>query len=104
MNFSRWDNKGAMAMMQRFPLHALSNAAPGAPLFAIRLIDRRTGEVPRLNGKPISFLTATPRQAVEDLLKDRDRSKWIAQVDPVGLSGQAPETAGLGRTGTERPN
>ncbi|SMO91199.1 hypothetical protein SAMN06265221_11820 [Paracoccus laeviglucosivorans] len=91
-------------MLQRYPVHAISTAMPvtGGQLFSIKLIDRRTGEVPKLNGNPISFLTSTPRQAVEELLRGRDRENWTAQVDPVGPMGQPPATAGLGKANPTR--
>lgn len=84
-------------MLQQYPVQSLQNLAPlpGAPVFSIRLIDRRTGEVPRVNGNPVSFLTSAPRLAVEELLKGRDREKWTAEVDRLSVDGK-PVTAGLG--------
>lgn len=58
------------------------------PLFSVRLIDRRTGAVPRLNGIPLSLLTRSPRQAVSNLMRGRNRAVWRAEVESVGP--QAP--------------
>lgn len=72
--------------IQRFSAPGFAVPANGAPVFAIRLIDRRTGEVPRLNGNPIGMLTSTPRLAVEELMRGRDPSKWTAQIEQLGLT------------------
>ncbi|ATQ57754.1 hypothetical protein [Paracoccus yeei] len=53
------------------------------PMFAVRLIDRRTGEVPRVNGNPLSLLTRSPRRAVAELLRGRSGAHWQTQVEPL---------------------
>ena len=53
------------------------------PMFAVRLIDRRTGEVPRVNGNPLSLLTRSPRRAVAELLRGRSGPHWQTQVEPL---------------------
>lgn len=53
------------------------------PMFSVRLIDRRTGEVPRVNGNPLSLLTRFPRRAVAELLHGRNGTHWHAQVEPL---------------------
>lgn len=53
------------------------------PVFAVRLIDRRTGEVPRVNGNPLSLLTRSPHRAVAELLQGRNASHWLTQVEPL---------------------
>ncbi len=57
--------------------------ANGGQLFSVRLIDRRTGEVPRLNGIPLSLLTHSPRIAASQLLRGRDRGLWRAVIEPL---------------------
>jgi len=58
--------------------------AEGEQLFAVRLIDRRTGEVPNFNGNPLSVLTRSPRAAIADLMSGRNQKLWRAEVEPVG--------------------
>ncbi|WP_199259856.1 hypothetical protein [Paracoccus binzhouensis] len=57
--------------------------AEGEQLFSVRLIDRRTGEVPSLNGIPLSVLTHSPRSAVAAFLRGRNRLLWRTEVEPV---------------------
>ncbi|MFT4012519.1 MAG: hypothetical protein QM682_03765 [Paracoccus sp. (in: a-proteobacteria)] len=52
-------------------------------LFSVRLVDLRTGQVPRLNGIPLSILTHAPRAAVGQLMRGRDRSIWRAEIEPL---------------------
>ncbi|ABL73181.1 MULTISPECIES: hypothetical protein [Paracoccus] len=59
-----------------------ANAEEGQ-LFSVRLIDRRTGEVPSLNGIPLSMLTHSPRAAIAAFMRGRDRLLWRAEVEPV---------------------
>ncbi|MTH79702.1 hypothetical protein [Paracoccus aestuariivivens] len=73
-----------------------TNPAPSARnngLFSVRLIDLRTGEVPSVNGNPLSVVTDTPRQAEAELMKGRDRALWQTQVDPVGPDPARPALA-----------
>ena len=63
-------------------------AAPpeGEALYAVRLIDCRTDEVPSLNGLPLSVLTRAPRAAVRSLMRGRDRHLWRTEVEQIGLN------------------
>ncbi len=60
-------------------------AAPpeGEGLFAVRLIDRRTGEVPCLNGIPLSVLTRAPRATARSFMRGRNQHLWRTEVEPV---------------------
>jgi hypothetical protein len=51
---------------------------------AVRLIDRRTGQTHRINGKPLVIFTRDPDTAVADLLEGRDPFVWEARVEPIG--------------------
>lgn len=55
----------------------------GEGLYAVRLIDCRTGEVPSLNGIPLSVLTRAPRAAVRSFMRGRNRQLWRTEVEAV---------------------
>lgn len=55
-------------------------------LYAVRLIDRRTGEVPSLNGTPLSQLTHAPQAVAQSLMRGRDRRIWRAEIEPAGFA------------------
>lgn len=57
-----------------------------ARLYAVRLIDRRTGEVPSLNGTPLSQLTRSPQAVAQALMRGRDRSIWCAEIEATGIA------------------
>jgi hypothetical protein len=50
---------------------------------AVRLIDRRTGQTHRINGRPLVLFTRNPAQAVADLLEGRDAAVWEARIEPI---------------------
>ena len=54
------------------------------PTCAVRLIDRRTGSVHRVNGTPLVVFTRNPDEAVADLLQGRDGRLWEARIDRLG--------------------
>jgi hypothetical protein len=54
------------------------------PTCAVRLIDRRTGSVHRINGTPLVVFTRNPDEAAADLLQGRDGSLWEARIDRIG--------------------
>jgi hypothetical protein len=54
---------------------------------AVHLIDRRTGQSHRINGRPLVLFTRTPDEAVAGLLEGRDASVWEARVEPIGAAG-----------------
>ena len=78
-------------MKQAVEMRSTNTDAEGQQLFLVRLIDRRTGEVPSLNGTMLSVLTHTPRAAVLSFLRGRDRRLWRAEVELVGQSGASHE-------------
>ena len=51
---------------------------------AVRLIDRRTGQTHRINGRPLVLFTRNPIEAIAELLSGRDASVWEARVEPIG--------------------
>ncbi|QRZ14751.1 hypothetical protein JWJ88_17455 [Paracoccus methylovorus] len=62
----------------------------GDQLFSVRLIDRRTGEVPNVNGVPLSLLTMSPRAAVSAFMQGRDQHVWRTEIEPVpSLAGRS---------------
>lgn len=54
------------------------------PTCAVRLIDRRTGAVHRVNGTPLVVFTRAPEEAAAELLRGRDGAKWEARIDTMG--------------------
>ena len=53
---------------------------------AVHLIDRRTGQSHRINGRPLVLFTRTPDEAAAGLLHGRDASVWEARVEPIGAA------------------
>jgi hypothetical protein len=71
--------------MHQFNLNPGNAAkAEGDRFFSVRLIDCRTGEVPSLNGIPLSVLTRAPRAAALSLMHGRNQRLWRTEVEPVG--------------------
>ena len=54
------------------------------PTCAVRLIDRRTGSVHRINGTPLVVFTRNPHEAAAELLHGRDGRLWEARIDHIG--------------------
>jgi hypothetical protein len=50
---------------------------------SVRLIDRRTGAVHRINGAPLVIFTRRPDEAAADLLDGRDAAVWEVWVEPL---------------------
>jgi hypothetical protein len=81
-------------MMTAALSHRTAFATPGLALTAkpravsstcvVRLIDRRTGQIHRVNGSPLVVYTRNPDAAVADLLDGRDAEVWEARVEPIG--------------------
>lgn len=70
--------------MNQFILTGGIAAKPeGERLFAVRLIDRRTGEVPSLNGIPFSVLTRAPRAAAQSFMRGRNHNLWHTEVEQI---------------------
>ena len=62
-------------------------AAPLSRACAVRLIDRRTGQAHRINGRPLVLFTRAPDLAVAELLAKRDPALLKARVDPLPTPG-----------------
>jgi hypothetical protein len=54
-----------------------------APVCAVRLIDRRTGRVHRVNGAPLVLFSRDTVAAAAELLLNRDRTLWDVRIDPL---------------------
>jgi hypothetical protein len=67
----------------------------GLPTCAVRLVDRRTGSVHRVNGAPLIIYSRHPAEAAAELLRHRDASLWDVRVE--ALPAAAPAFAGEGR-------
>ncbi|MFC3166779.1 MULTISPECIES: hypothetical protein [Paracoccus] len=57
--------------------------AAARPLYSILLIDRRTGQVHRVNGAPLLALSREPQAAAASLLQGRDPALWEARIEPL---------------------
>jgi hypothetical protein len=66
-------------------------SAPPSHACAVRLIDRRTGQTHRINGRSLVLFTKLPEEAVAELLSGRDAAVWEARVEPIGA---APRNVG----------
>lgn len=66
------------------PRPAPETEGPEGPLYAVRLIDRRTGLPLRANGAPVVAFTRTPRETAAEALAGRDPALWEVRVDPIG--------------------
>jgi hypothetical protein len=73
-----------LSHMNQFILQEGVMAQPeGERLFSVRLIDCRTGEVPSLNGIPLSVLTRAPLAAARSFMRGRNRRLWRTEVEPL---------------------
>lgn len=61
-------------------------SADRPPTCLVRLIDRRTGDPLRIDGKPLSIFTRDPAAAARDLLARRNRAHWEIRVEPLGIA------------------
>lgn len=59
------------------------------PLFAVSLIDARTGRAHRVGGAILTLFTRNPDEAARDLLRNRDPQKW--HVDARAFPGAATD-------------
>ena len=53
------------------------------PVCALRLIDRRTGSVHRVNGAPLVVFARDVGAAAAELLANRDRTLWDVRIDTL---------------------
>lgn len=52
-------------------------------LCAVHLIDRRTGSLHRVNGRPLLMLTRKPQDAVTELMVGRDPAIWETRIEAI---------------------
>ncbi|WEF25228.1 hypothetical protein [Paracoccus sp. S3-43] len=57
--------------------------AASRPLYSVRLIDRRTGQVHRVNGAPLLALSREPQAAAASLLEGRNPDLWEARIESL---------------------
>lgn len=57
--------------------------AKARPLYSVRLIDRRTGQVHRVNGAPLLALSREPQAAAASLLEGRDPALWETRIESL---------------------
>lgn len=73
------------------PGTTVANGMSGmGPTCSVRLIDRRTGNVHRVNGTALVIFTRRPQEAVAELLSGRNPAHWEARIDPI----EARQTGG----------
>ena len=67
-------------------MHSMPAQLTGSdhPTCAVRLVDRRTGALHRINGAPLTLFTRRPHEAVAELLAGRDPAHWEARIEPLG--------------------
>jgi hypothetical protein len=58
---------------------------------AVRLIDRRSGQTHRVNGRPLILFTKAPEEAAAELLAGRDATVWEARIEPMGFGAPTAE-------------
>lgn len=57
-----------------------------APLWAVRLVDRRTGQFLRINGAPLLAISRRPREAAAEMLDGRNPDLWEARIEPLSTT------------------
>lgn len=50
---------------------------------AAHLVDRRTGQTHRVNGRPVALLTCDPEAAAATLLLGRDATVWDVRIEQI---------------------
>lgn len=58
-------------------------AATHQALCAVQLIDRRTGCLHRVNGRPLLVVTRKPQNAAAELMAGRDPAVWETRVEAI---------------------
>lgn len=61
--------------------HGTADDLANAPLFALTLIDRRSGLPQRVNGRRVVAFTRMPDQAAAEALAGRDRAHWTVRIE-----------------------
>lgn len=59
-----------------------------SPLFAVSLIDARTGRAHRIGGTPLTLFTRAPEAAAQEMLRNRDPRHW--RIETRACPGTAP--------------
>lgn len=62
-------------------------AGRAMPTCAVRLVDRRTGSVHRVNGAPLVVFSRNPAEAAAELLRHRDAAVWDVRIDAISAEG-----------------
>jgi hypothetical protein len=63
---------------------------PTDPLYALRLIDRRSGLPLRTHGGPAVTFTRTPEETAAEALAGRDPTLWEVRIERIAApSGEA---------------
>ncbi|MFD1882651.1 hypothetical protein [Paracoccus pacificus] len=78
--------------LSRFVLPLPESVVPAMmpnPLFAIRLINRATGEPHKVAGIPLTVFSHDPDETAADLMRNRDARNWATAVEPVAARGGA---------------
>jgi hypothetical protein len=58
-------------------------------VFAVRLIDRRTGMPLRMDGRPLVIFTRTPGETAMEALAGRDPALWDLRIERLATTGAA---------------
>lgn len=77
-----WNQHAASARSQSADIASL-DAMPQPPLCSVRLIDRRTGKAPRVNGAPLLVYSRNPESAAAEMLDGRDPDLWEIRIEPL---------------------
>lgn len=62
---------------------------PHAPLFAVSLVDTRTGRPHRIGGAVVTLFARRPDEASEELLRNRDPGQWRIEAKAFAPSALA---------------
>ena len=57
------------------------------PCYAIRLVNRHTGEAHRVDGAPLTIVSSDPISAASQLMRNRDPEDWDAFVSHTHRKG-----------------
>lgn len=57
------------------------DGAHPAPLFAVRLVDRRTGKDLSIRGIPLTAFSRRPEETAAEMLSGRDPRQWEARIE-----------------------
>jgi hypothetical protein len=64
---------------------------PARPAYALRIVNRETGEPLRSGDEVLTFLTRNPFEAARDAMRTRDARVWRVRAEPISArSAVAP--------------